>query len=138
MTVLHTSARSAYMAGSVGTATPEQLLIMLFERLVLDTERALRSLMKADNVEANNQLLHAQAIVTELQATLEVDGMPAGRELMALYGYLNRRLIQANVQHDQRAAKECVVLARHLCETWKHAAAIAAAQAARTAPSGRR
>lgn len=127
MSVMHGDARAAYRTNSVATASPNQLLVMLFERLVLDCERGLRALMKADHQDANTQLQHAQAIVTELQSTLEVDGMPAGRELMALYTYLQRRLIVANVQHHQRAAKEALLLARDLCETWRTAARLAAA-----------
>lgn len=120
-------ARATYQSNTVATASPHQLLVMLFERLVLDCERGLRALMKSDHQGANTQLQHAQAIVTELQSTLEVDGMPAGRELMALYAYLQRRLIVANVQHHQRAAKEALLLARDLCDTWRTAARMAAA-----------
>lgn len=119
------SVRTAYQGNTVATASPARLLVMLFDRLVLDCERGLRALMSADNVEAGNQLVHAQAIVTELQSTLDVHRMPAGKELMALYDYLQRRMIQANVRHDQRAAREVVALARHLRDTWKRAAELA-------------
>lgn len=127
MTVTHGDARNAYRTNAIATATPNQLLVMLFERLVLDCERGLRALMKADHEDANKHLQHAQAIVTELQSTLVVDGMPAGRELLALYTFLQRRLIIANVQHHQGAAKEALLLARDLCDTWSTAARLAAA-----------
>jgi len=128
MTITQNDARTAYRGGAVGTATPAQLLVMLFERLALDAERGLRALQKGDNAETHSQLVHAQAIVTELQSTLQVEGMPAGRELMALYGYLQRRMIQANVSHDVRAGREVVQLTRHLRDTWKRAAELAARQ----------
>jgi flagellar protein FliS len=98
---------------------------MLFERLVLDCELGLRALIAQDNQAAHVQLIHAQAIVTELQSSLDVDGMPAGRELLALYGFLQRRLIQANVTHQPVAAKDALVVARDLCETWRAAARLA-------------
>jgi flagellar secretion chaperone FliS len=128
MTITQNDARTAYRGGAVSTATPAQLLIMLFERLALDAERGLRALQQGDNTETHAQLVHAQAIVTELQSTLQVEGMPAGRELMALYGYLQRRMIQANVSHDVRAGREVVQLTRHLRDTWKRAAELAARQ----------
>ncbi|GAB4010158.1 flagellar export chaperone FliS [Nocardioides ultimimeridianus] len=115
------SARTAYQGNSVATATPARLLVMLFERLVLDCERGLRALIAQDIEAAHVQLVHAQAIVTELQSSLVVEGMPAGRELMALYGFLQRRLIQANVTHQPTAAKDALIVARDLCETWKAA-----------------
>ncbi|HJQ05027.1 MAG TPA: flagellar export chaperone FliS [Nocardioides sp.] len=123
------AARTAYQRNSVATATPGQLLVMLFERLVLDCERGLRALIAQDIEAAHVQLVHAQAIVTELQTSLVVEGMPAGRELLALYGFLQRRLIQANVSHQPVAAKDALVVARDLCETWKQAAMLAAGAA---------
>lgn len=121
--------RSAYQTNAVATAGPAQLLVMLLDRLVLDAERGQAALAAGDGEETNRQLQHAQAIVTELQATLEVDGMPAGRELLALYDYLQRRLIQANIGRDQVAAAEAVKLSRELCDTWRQAALLAAASA---------
>lgn len=126
MTITHQDARSAYRGNAVATATPGQLLVMLFDRLVLDVERGLRAQMKSDWAEANTQFQHAQAIVSELQATLDPEGWTGGPELMALYGYIQRRLIQANVRHDQRAAKESLILCRQLADTWKRAALLAA------------
>jgi len=122
------NARTAYRGNSVATATPAQLLVMLVERLVLDCERGFKAVVAQDREAAHEQLVHAQAIVTELQTSLDVDGMPAGAELMSLYSYLQRRLIQANVSASVGAAKEAVLLARHLCDTWRTAAQLAAAQ----------
>jgi flagellar protein FliS len=121
--------RSAYRTNAVATAGPAQLLVMLLDRLVLDAELGQAALAAGDHAETNRQLQHAQAIVTELQATLEVDGMPAGRELLALYDYLQRRLITANISRDQAAAAEAVTLCRDLCDTWRQAALLAAASA---------
>jgi flagellar secretion chaperone FliS len=126
MTSMHDDVRSAYTSNSVGTASPAQLLVMLYDRLVLDVERALRAQMKSDADAANTQLLHAQAIITELQVSLDPEGWKGGPELLALYHYLQRRLIQANVRHDQRATKEVLVHCRGLRDTWKRAALIAA------------
>jgi flagellar protein FliS len=125
-------ARSAYTNSNLRTASPEQLLIQLWDRLVLDVERGLRAQMKADWTEAGVQLVHAQAIITEFQATLEVDGWKGGRELMALYGYLQMRLIQANTRKDQRATKEVLAHCRALRDTWKKAAVLAARERATT------
>lgn len=121
--------RATYQAASVSTASPARLLVMLLERLVLDAERGAAALTAGEHDEANRQLQHAQAIVTELQSTLEADRMPAGQELLALYDYLQRRLVTANVSHDQVAAAEAVTLCRDLCDTWRQAALLAASSA---------
>lgn len=119
--------RSAYQSNAIATASPARLLVMLLERLVLDAERGQAAIARADFEEANRQLQHAQAIVNELQGSLEVDGMPAGEQLLALYHYLQRRLIDANVNRDEIAAAEALWLSRELCDTWRQAALLAAA-----------
>src|SRR6478735_5111671 len=123
------SARTAYQGNAIATASPARLLVMLFERLVLDAERGQVALLAGSREEANQQLVHAQAIVTELQSTLDVDAMPAGPELLALYDYLQRLLVKANVSQDTVAAAEAVKLSRELCDTWRQAALLAAASA---------
>ncbi|WGL51903.1 flagellar export chaperone FliS [Nocardioides sp. BP30] len=122
MTSMQSNARSAYTQNAVGTASPSTLLVMLFDRLVLDCERGLRATMARDNLEANKQYVHAQSIVSHLQGSLDPEGWSGGRELMALYAYLQRRLIQANVRHDVKVGREVVALTRHLRDTWKRAA----------------
>lgn len=130
MSAMTTTARNAYLAQSVRTASKERLLLMLLDRLVLDVEQALRAQMRSDNAAANTELQHAQRCVNELITSLDLDGMPAGRELVALYDYLRRRLIQANVTHDQTPTKEALVLSRRLRDMWYQAAQIAAREAA--------
>jgi flagellar secretion chaperone FliS len=122
----YTDARTAYQGNAISTATAAQRLVMLWDRLVLDIERGLRAQMRDSGPDANQHLQHAQAILTEFQSTLEVDGWTGGRELMALYGYIQRRLIQANVRQDQRATKEALILCRNLRDTWTRAATLAA------------
>lgn len=123
------SARTAYQGNAVATASPARLLVMLFERLVLDAERGQAALLAGQRDEMNRQFVHAQAIVTELQSTLDVDAMPGGREMLALYDYVQRQLIQANVSADPRAAAEAVRFSKELCDTWRQAALLAAVSA---------
>ncbi len=126
MSTMQQQARSAYTSGNLGTASPQKLLLLLWDRLVLDVERGLRAQMASNNAEAAQQFTHAQAIITEFQATLDPEGWKGGEELMALYGYLQRRLVQANVRKDQRATKEVLVHCRALRDTWHKAAQLAA------------
>lgn len=121
-----TTARAAYVGNSVTTASPARLLVMLVERLVLDVERGLRAQLEADWPEAHRQLLHAQDIVSELEASLDVDLMPGGSELAALYDYLRRQLVDANVRRSAGTTRRALVIARHLCDTWRQAAMAAA------------
>jgi flagellar protein FliS len=119
------SARNAYQGNALATASPARLLVMLVERLVLDTERGQEALAAGRRDEMNKHLMHAQEIVTELQSTLDADAMPGGQEMLALYDYLQRQLVQANVAGDASAAAEAVRFAREVCDTWRQAALLA-------------
>lgn len=117
------NARTAYMDASVATASPARLLVMLYERLVLDITRA-RDFQRAGNItDAHLQLVHAQDIVLELHASLKVDAeWEGGAGLASLYDYLHRQLVRANVSKDQAITESCLTLATDLCGVWREAA----------------
>lgn len=121
-----TQARAAYLDASIATASPTRLLVMLLERLVLDVQRGLEAQQQTDVAEAHRQLTHAQDIVLELQSSLRPEAFTGGHELAALYGYLHRRLVQANVRKDQEITAECLTLAGELRDTWREAAMVSA------------
>ena len=55
-----TNGRAAYMEASISTASPARLLVMLYERLVLDVQRGLDAQRAGQRQESHNQLVHAQ------------------------------------------------------------------------------
>lgn len=119
-------ARTAYLDATVKTASPERLLVMLLDRLVLDCRRAKDAQEAGDHPAAHVQLVHAQDIVTELYATLDVDAWEGGPRLAALYGHLQISLVEANVRRDVALTAHCVELVEGLSETWREAALISA------------
>ncbi|GAA1528742.1 flagellar export chaperone FliS [Nocardioides humi] len=121
------SAQSAYRDNAVATASPARLLVMLVERLVLDVQRGLAAQEAGQWSEAHEHLLHAQDIVIELESSLDIDRMPAGRQLAALYEYLRGRLVLANVRRRTSLTEEALDLSRQLCDTWREAAMTAVA-----------
>lgn len=128
-----TNARATYLDASIATASPARLLVMLYERLVLDVQRGLEAQDRDDLQETHRQLTHAQDIVMELHSSLKVDAFKGGAELAALYGYLHRQLVVANVRKDRAITAECLRIVTDLCETWRQAALESAASAARIA-----
>jgi flagellar protein FliS len=120
--MMMTDARAAYMDASVATADPSKLLVMLCDRLVLDVQRALSAQTDGHHEEAHHQLIHAQAIVTELRNSLDPDGFRGGAELAALYDYLYRQLVQANIHRDSIVTEECEQIVTQVADTWRQAA----------------
>ncbi len=114
---MYNDPRAAYMDASVATASPARLLVMLYERLVLDVRKALAAQQQADHAEAHTQLLHAQ------------DAWEGGPGLASIYDFLHLQLVRANINRDTGATEGCLKLVEDLCATWREAA-LAASQGA--------
>ena len=124
------SLRARYMGDAVTTASPQRLLVMLYDRLALDLERAQAALVEGDRQEASGQLQHAQDIVLELRSSLRVDAWEGGPRLAALYTWLINELVQANVKADRNRVASCLQVVEPLRDAWRQAAAgLAAAPA---------
>lgn len=124
------SLRARYMGASVATASPQQLLVMLYDRLALDLERGEKALTEGDRDDAHGQLLHAQEIILELRASLNVDVWEGGPRLAALYSWLLGELITANLKGDVRRVRDCRSVVEPLRDAWREAAASLAAKTA--------
>jgi flagellar protein FliS len=117
------SVRARYLSDGVTTASPQQLLVMLYDRLALDLERAEDALVGKDREAAHVQLMHAQEIVLELRSSLQVEVWEGGPRLAALYSWVIGELIQANLKGDVRRVRDCRKIVEPLRDAWREAAA---------------
>lgn len=123
------SLRARYLGDTVTTASPERLLVMLYDRLALDLERAETALQGSDRAEAGEQLGHAQEIVLELLASLHIEAWEGGPRLAALYNWLLTELAAANIKGDANRVSSCRLVVEPLRDAWHQAAASLAANA---------
>ena len=114
--------RSEYAEQAVLSATPVQLVTMLYDRLLLDLARAEKAQVGQEWAAASEQLLHAQAIIAELTSSLRVDVWDGGEGLLALYGYTSTALVNANVHRDVALTREVTGLLEPLRQAWHEAA----------------
>ena len=121
--------RARYLGDTVATASPQQLLVMLYDRLALDLDRGRSFLVEKDHEAANEQLQHAQAIVLELLSSLEVDAWEGGPRLAALYQWLHTELTTANLRKDANRVASCLQVVEPLRDAWRQAAASLASAA---------
>lgn len=121
------SLRARYLGDSIATASPQQLLVMLYDRLALDLERGHDAMAAGDRETGSQQLQHAQEIILELQASLKVEIWDGGPRLAALYAWLLSELIRANMKGDLRRVNDCRKIVEPLRDAWREAAASLAA-----------
>jgi flagellar protein FliS len=122
MTSATPAMRERYLADSVATASPAKLLLMLFDRLVLDLARGEQALLDANRSEARVNLLHAQDIVMELRMSLNHDVWEGAGDLDRIYAFVTTELVNANVQGDAVKVRQCRDLMEPLRDTWREAA----------------
>lgn len=112
----------AYTRDTVLTASPQKLLTLLYDRLLVDLHRAETAQQSQSWAQAGEQLVHAQQILSELRSSLTHGQWNGSRELEALYVYVTGELIQANTSRDVARTQECIAILEPLRQTWHEAA----------------
>lgn len=93
-----------YRSNAVLTASPGQLVLMLYDGILTALAKAKEALGRPEGdirrLEViNQQLLKAQAIISELQSGLNFEaGGEVAKTLNRVYDYYNRRLFEANMR----------------------------------------
>ena len=113
-----------YRANAILTASPGQLVLMLYDGVLKSLALAQEAFKQpADDprrIEAiNHHLINAQAIITELQAGLNMDGGgDFAKTMHRLYDYHNRRLLEANLRKQVEPVREVERLVREIRDAW--------------------
>ncbi len=112
-----------YRKTATTTASPGELVLMLFDG-------ALRFMAAAEigfqeenfarrNEQIHNNILRAQAIITELQATLNMEkGGEFSENLYRLYDFMQNQLNQANREKNIDKIKVVVGFVQDIREAW--------------------
>jgi len=114
----------AYQANAVFTASPSQLVLMLFDGAIKFLHIAMEGFKQQDpldfNLTIHQNTQKAQAIIRELKACLDPEKGPEFADKMsALYDYFDRRLQQGNLKKELEPLEE---ISRHLHvlrDAWK-------------------
>lgn len=119
----YAKAAGRYGGDAVTTASPARLLVMLFDRLVLDLARAEHAIAAGEREAWNTQLQHAQDILAELLSSLDQDAWDGGPGLAGLYTWMIAELTRANIAADAGKVAACREMADQLRDAWTQAAA---------------
>lgn len=116
------NALNAYQQNSVNTASKEKLLLMLYEGLVKFIKQGISGIEEKNIEKSNINFVKAQNIIREFMVTLNVElGGEMAKSLMALYDYMYRRLVDANIKKDIEIAGEVLNFAEELKQTFEEA-----------------
>ena len=106
-----------YQQNAVFSAAPEELTTMLYNRLLRDLKQALSAVQKKDIQATHDSLMHAQDIIAYLNSTLNT-GYEIGRNFELIYEYMNRRLIEANINKNPEIIQEITGYVEEIRDAW--------------------
>jgi flagellar protein FliS len=113
----------SYRKVATQTATPGQLVLMLYDGTLKFLEKALTGFDHQDpllfNQTINNNIVRAQAIIHEMNASLNMNaGGEVASNFRRLYNYFYRRLTEANRTKQKAPIEETISRLRVLRDSW--------------------
>lgn len=109
---------------AVMSATQPQLLTLLFDGAISAVVRA-RLFMQDGNIAGKGSAISKAINIIEAglkQGLDEASGDELTLNLIGLYSYMVRRLVEANIRNDVPALEEVETLLRNIADAWKEVA----------------
>ena len=113
------AAKKAYMSTRVKTSGPGNLVLMLHQGALKFLNLAEKAIREDDYRCAHEYLVRTQDIIVEIRSSFSKDVDPElFGDLVSLYGYMHRRLIEANVKKDSEPIGEVRGMLEQMHEAW--------------------
>jgi flagellar protein FliS len=123
-----------YQQNQILTASPEQILVMLYDGAIRFVRQAKMGIEAGDRGQMSDGISRCMAIVTEFANTLDHEiGGEIAANLDGLYSFMIRELTQANLHIDGKKLTVVEGLLLDLRGTWVEAIEVARAEKAASA-----
>lgn len=98
-----------YQTSNITTATPEKLMIMLFDGALQFLQKAKNAIDAKNFQERSTNIESARKIIRELMRTIDLEnGNDVSKSLFKLYNKMAMKLIKANVSRDSALVEEVI------------------------------
>lgn len=114
------NAYQQYQYNSIMSASPERLMIMLFEGALKFVKLARKDIEEKNLAGANYNLTRAQDIITELDQSLDMS-YDVSENLAGVYDFIYRQLVNANIKKDVYGLDIVESMLTELKDTWSQA-----------------
>lgn len=96
-----------YQTSNITTATPEKLMIMLFDGAIQFLQKAKTAIEEKNLKDRSENIESARKIVRELMRTIDLEnGNDVSKSLFRLYNKMAMKLIKANVSRNTELIEE--------------------------------
>jgi flagellar protein FliS len=110
---------ASYRDHAVTTASPARIVVLAFERLTLDLERALAALDAGEH--PHTHLIHAQELLMALLSGLDTNAWEHAHRLGTIYLSVHQSLIKANIEKNPLIIRENLEIIVGLKDAWTQA-----------------
>lgn len=110
-----------YEETKISTATPEALVLILYDGCIKFAGKAFAALESGDVQASHNALVRCQKIIEELDSSLEMSAGDIANNLKSLYEFVNERLIDSNRNKDPKPLEEALQVVRSMRAMWAEA-----------------
>jgi flagellar protein FliS len=111
-------AHNAYRESAVLTATPEQLVVMLYDGAHRFLRQSAIAMRDGRVALAGEKLRRAEAIIDELLATLDMSVGEVAERLQALYVFFKEHLSSARLEQDASKVEDVARFMGELRSAW--------------------
>ena len=109
-----------YVVEKILSADPIELVRLLYRAAIESVEKARRQLQARDIPGRSSSITKAVEILSELCQSLNHESAPeVSQRLVALYDYMQRRLLAANIEQADAPLAEVLGLLQTLNDAWK-------------------
>ena len=109
---------AAYQNSKIMTASPAELILMLYDGAIKFSNIAVAAIEKNDIEKAHNNIIKTERIILEFRSSLDPK-YPVSKDFDVVYEYLIRRLHEANIKKDAEIMEEVLKHLRTMRDTWK-------------------
>lgn len=116
--MLQSKGYAAYANNKVTTATPADLVLMLYEGAIKFCNIAIMAIENKDIEKAHTNIMKVERIIQEFQISLDYK-YDTAKDFNEVYSYLLSRLVEANMKKDVTILEEVLNHLRTMRDTWK-------------------
>jgi len=118
MVMLNTRPQDAYRRQDILTASPIDLVVMLYDALKRNIVMGKRGIASKNVPVAHKHLMKAQMILTELINSLDMN-YEISEELLDLYEFALKSIADANMHKDESPLDPVLEMVDSIREAWK-------------------
>ncbi|MGI5891307.1 MAG: flagellar export chaperone FliS [Bacillota bacterium] len=119
----YANAYAKYKDLSVKTLTPGELIVLLYDEMALQINRAILNIKKNKLEDVHHNLIKAQNIVLYLVDILDIN-YPISDNLLRLYEFIYFQMVKANGEKNVVFLEDVLHITNQLKDTWRQAESI--------------